>query len=73
MWLVIFKTESGDTYEVMFNKKPTEGELKTYMVKNYEYEFQDNQAYIYVSDVLEMHAQSVPDDDPESYKDIEWL
>lgn len=72
MWVVHFRSESGDDYYANFNRKPTEEELKTYMVQNFSFEIEDNTCYVHVSSVEEVTLET-PWDDPESYKDIEWL
>lgn len=72
MWVVHFRSESGDDYYANFSRKPTDEELKTYMVRNFEFEIEDGVCYVHVSSVTEQQLE-VPYEDPESYKDIEWL
>lgn len=72
MWVVHFKSESGDDYYASFDREPTEGELKTYIVENLNHEIEDGFSYVHASSV-EKQIVETPNDNPDLYKDIEWL
>jgi hypothetical protein len=71
MWIVHFKSWSGDDYYALFDRKPTEGELKTYIVKHFGGEIEDGESYVSARLVQELPVET-PNDDPESYKDVDF-
>ena len=71
MWIVHFKSDSGDNYYALLNRKPTKGELKTYIVENFGGEIEDGESYVNVRSVEELLVET-PNDDPESYKDVDF-
>lgn len=79
MYIVHFKTESGDDYHAVFENKPSEYELKCWMIYHYPSEFEDGQAYIYVGNIIEFPKFYEVDEGDLEYQglpnpeDIEWL
>lgn len=74
MFAVIFKSESGDSYQAVFMDKPTDEELKRYMLKSFPYEIEDNVCYVHVNSIEEVELATIPSkEDVSSLKNVEFL
>ena len=73
LWVVHFVSGSSAHDFAIFNRKPTESELKTYIVEKFgDYAVEDNICYVSSWHVEECKVET-PKDNPGVYKDIEWL
>lgn len=79
MYIVHFKSESGDDYHAAFEDEPSEHELKLWMIYHFPGEIEDGTCYVYVEDVIEFPKfYTVDEEDLEAQglpqpEDVEWL
>ena len=79
MWLAQFRSESGDSYEAIFETEPTKEELRRYMILNYSGEIEDGAICIYTEKVSKMAFDKIPSEEALTSQgfpqpnEIEWL
>ena len=73
VWIVHFVSESSDHFFAAFNRKPTEDELKTYIVQKFPFSVEDDGVCYVSAWHIEEHEVEAPANKPEIYAELEWL
>lgn len=78
MFVVHFKSESGDNYYSAFERKPDDYELKVWIIYHWPESIEDGVCYIHVNSVTECEFYDVDEGDLDlrelPYPDkVEWM